>query len=196
MAQDSSRPDFWDTRFRGGVTPWDAAGVPRQLAVWIRTKNSPLKVLVPGCGSGYEVRLFAEHGHDVLAIDFSDAAIEAARRELKELSFSLRKADFFAFDSRPFDLLYERAFLCALPRQLWSAWARRAGELVRPGGELAGFFYLDDNERGPPFGIAAHALRALLEGDFELSEEKPIPPEDSIPVFKGKEVWQVWRRKL
>src|SRR5919109_3794562 len=73
MAQDSSRPEFWDTRFRDGVTPWDAGGAPRQLAVWIQEKTSPLRVLIPGCGTGYEVRLFAEHGHDVLAIDFSDA---------------------------------------------------------------------------------------------------------------------------
>ena len=196
MAQDSSRPDFWDTRFRGGVTPWDAGGVPAQLSAWVASRQSPMKILVPGCGSGHEVRLFARHGHDVLAIDFSDAAIEAAGKELRELSSLLKKADFFDFDGGPFDLVYERAFLCALPRRLWPQWARRVAELVRPGGELAGFFYLDDNERGPPFGIAPHALRAALQGDFELTEEKAIPPEESIPVFRRKEVWQVWRRKL
>ena len=132
----------------------------------------------------------------MLAIDFSDAAVEAARKELKEFSSLLKKADFFDFDGGPFDLVYERAFLCALPRHLWPHWARRLTELVRPGGELAGFFYLDDNDRGPPFGIAAHALGALLGGGFELTEEKAVPPEESIPVFKGKEVWQVWKRKL
>jgi SAM-dependent methyltransferase len=196
VAQDSSRPDFWDTRFRGGVTPWDAAGVPPQLASWLQGEKSPLKILVPGCGTGYEVRLFAGHGHDVLAIDFSAAAIEAARKELKEFSSRLKKADFFAFEGGLFDLVYERAFLCALPRRLWPQWARRVAELVRPGGELAGFFYFDDNEKGPPFGVAPHALAALLQESFELNEEKPIPAEQSIAVFKGKEVWQVWRRKL
>jgi SAM-dependent methyltransferase len=196
VAQDSSRADFWDTRFRGGITPWDAAGVPPQLAAWLQGRKSPLRILVPGCGTGYEVRLFAGHGHQVLAIDFSDAAIEAARKELGELSPLVRKADFFAFDGGPFDLVYERAFLCALPRRLWPGWGRRMAELVRPGGEVAGFFYLDDNERGPPFGIAPHALGALLGEGFELSEEKTIAPADSIPVFKSKEVWQVWKRKL
>jgi SAM-dependent methyltransferase len=196
VAQDSSRPDFWDTRFRGGVTPWDAAGVPPQLASWLPGK-SPLRVLVPGCGSGYEVRLFSAHGHDVLAIDFSAAAVAAARKELGDpLARLVAQQDFFLFEAQPFDMVYERAFLCALPRRMWPQWARRVAELLRPGGQLAGFFYLDDNERGPPFGAAPHALRALLEDQFELSEEKAIPPEQSIPVFKGKEVWQVWRRKL
>ena len=195
MAQDSSQPDFWDTRFRGGVTPWDAGDSPALLKQWL-AERAPCRVLIPGCGTGYEARLFAQHRHQVLAIDFSDAAIEAARSELGELSSLVRKADFFAFDGGPFDLMYERAFLCALPRRLWTDWARRVAELVRPGGELAGFFYFDDNLKGPPFGVAPHALRGMLQNEFDLTEEKPIPPEQSIPVFKGKEVWQVWRRKI
>jgi SAM-dependent methyltransferase len=197
VAQDSSRADFWDTRFRGGITPWDAAGAPPRLAAWLQGRGSPFRVLIPGCGTGYEVRLFAGHGHEVLAIDFSAAAVEAAGKELGEpLARLVAQQDFFLFQAQPFDLVYERAFLCALPRRMWPQWARRVTELVRPGGELAGFFYIDDNERGPPFGVAPHALRALLEEGFELTEEKAIPPEESIPVFKGKEVWQVWRRKL
>jgi len=155
-----------------------------------------MKILVPGCGSGYEVRLFAGHGHEVLAIDFSAAAVEAAKKELGELGRLVAQQDFFRFEAKPFDLIYERAFLCALPRRLWPQWASRVAELVRPGGELAGFFFFDDNEKGPPFGIAPHALKALLEGNFDLTEEKAIPPEQSIPVFQRKEVWQVWRRKL
>jgi len=196
MAQDSSRPDFWDTRFQSGVTPWDAGGVPRQLSLWLEKRHARLKVLIPGCGTGYEARLFAEHGHEVLAIDFSDAAIEAATRELKEFSACLRKADFFTFETEPFDLLYERAFLCALPRRTWSDWGRRVVELVRPGGELAGFFYIDDNQRGPPFGISIPGLKDLLEGAFDLVEETPISAEQSLPVFKDKERWQVWKRHI
>jgi SAM-dependent methyltransferase len=195
MAQDSSRPEFWDNRFRDGVTPWDAGGVPPQLAVWVE-KKSPLRVLVPGCGTGYEVRLFAERGHDVLAIDFSAAAVEAAQRELGSLSRLVRKADFFRLQERPFDLVYERAFLCALPRALWDDWGRRVAELLRPGGELAGFFYIDDNERGPPFGILRQRLKELLGEAFELTEDQAVPVAQSLPVFKGKEIWQVWKRRL
>lgn len=196
MAQDSSKPGFWDDRFRGGVTPWDAGGVPTALAAWLAAHPHPLRVLIPGCGSGYEVRSFHEHGHEVVAIDFSDAAIEAAQRALGALPPLVRKADFFAFEGdRPrFDLVYERAFLCALPRRLWSAWAERVSDLVRPAGGLAGFFYIDDNERGPPFGIAPAALAELLEPAFALEEDLAVPRTESLPVFQGKERWMVWRR--
>ena len=195
MAQDSSLPEFWDTRYAGGVTPWDAAGVPPHLETWLAGKP-PLRVLVPGCGSGYEVRAFAAAGHEVLAIDFSDAALAAARRALGPLAARVEKADFFAFAGGPFDLVYERAFLCALPRSAWPRWSERVAQLVRPGGALAGFFYLDDNERGPPFGTSQERLARLLSASFDLEEEVPIPEGDSIPVFKGKEVWQSWRRRL
>jgi len=194
VAQDSSRPAFWDTRYRDGVTPWDAAGVPPSLAAFL-PRIPVSRVLIPGCGSGYEVRAFAERGHEVLAIEFSDAAIDAAQRALGPLADRVRKADFFAFDAAPFDLVYERAFLCALPRRLWPQWARRVAELLRPGGALAGFFYLDDNPRGPPFGTSRTELEALLCG-FELKEDRPVPQGESIPVFKGKEVWQVRTRPL
>jgi SAM-dependent methyltransferase len=194
MAQDSSRPDFWDTRYREGVTPWDARGVPIQLQEWLKGR-SPFRVLVPGCGTGYEVRAFAQRGHDVTAIEFSDAAIAAARKELGALGDRVRQADFFAFEAAAFDLVYERAFLCALPRRVWPLWARRVAELVRAGGELAGFFFFDDNERGPPFGISEAALRELLLPGFELTQDFHIAPGESIPVFKGKERWQVWRRR-
>jgi trans-aconitate methyltransferase len=151
---------------------------------------------VPGCGSGYEVRLFAERGDDVLGIDFSDAAIEAARRGLGKFADRVRKADFFSLAEKPFDLVYERTFLCALPRPLWPQWGRHLPALVRPGGLLAGFFFFDDNERGPPFGVSERALHDLLDPNFALRRDAPVPAEQSVAVLAGKERWQVWERRL
>lgn len=197
MTQDSTRPEFWDARYHGGTTPWDAGGAPPLLARWLVQNAAPARVLVPGCGSGHEVRLFASRGSDVLAIDFSEAACAAARALLGSYSQLVQCCDFFSFegDERPFDLVYERAFLCALPRRAWAEWGRRIATLVRPGGRLAGFFYFDDNVTGPPFGIAPQALAALLEPSFAREEDEPVPPTQSIPTFRGKERWQAWRRR-
>ena len=175
MASDSSRQEFWDTRYRDGATPWDAGRVPPKLARWLQGQAPGRRVLVPGCGSGYEV----------LAIDFSDAAIEAARRTLGELAGRVRKADFFTLDAPPFDLVCER-----------SRWARRIAELVRGGAVLAGFFYFAEGERGPPFGITARELHALLDPAFALLEDEAVPAVQSVPVLAGKERWQVWKRRL
>ena len=195
MPSDSSAPGFWDTRFRDGVTPWDAGEFPARLQKYLMGKTAG-RVLIPGCGTGYEVRLFAERGWEVLAIDFSEAALEAARRELGHLANRVRQADFFRLQEGQFDLVYERAFLCALPRPRWPDWGKRMAELVRSGGALAGFFYLDDNQRGPPFGTTRDGLKALRGEAFELVAEETILPAESLAVFKGKEIWQVWKRRL
>lgn len=195
MAQDSSKPDFWDVRIRQNVTPWDAGRVPQELRRFLSRHPARGRVLVPGCGTGYEVRELDRAGFQVTAIDFSEAAIEAARRELGEVAHLARLADFFGFegDTPPFDAVYERAFMCALPRRVWGEWARRTARLLRPGGLLFGFFFFDSNLRGPPFGADPAGLDELLRADFECIEDEAVT--DSLPIFAGKERWQVWKRR-
>lgn len=194
MAQDSSKPDFWETRYLDHVTPWDAGKVPLSLRRYVPKIPPGARILIPGCGSGYEARYLAENGFDVLAIDFSPAAVELAKKNLGRFSDIVSIADFFDFDyGRPFDIVYERAFLCALPPRIWPQYPPQVAELLRPGGELAGFFFLKETEKGPPFGTSPEALHALLDPYFELTEDKPVT--DSLAVFQGAERWQVWRRR-
>ena len=191
---DPAGAEFWDARYREAFMPWDAGGVPAALQRFLAGEPAARRVLLPGCGAAYEARAFAERGHDVLAIDFSTLALERARALLGDWSRVLRHADFFADDlGAPFDIVYERAFLCALPRPHWARWAARVAEIVRPGGRVAGFFFRSDDDRGPPFGLKAGEIEALLAPAFDRVADAPV--EDSIPVFAGRERWQEWRRR-
>jgi SAM-dependent methyltransferase len=191
---DPGGPGFWDARYREAFMPWDAGGVPRALTRFLDGEPSRLHVLIPGGGSAYEARDFAARGHDVLAIDFSTLALDRARTLLGESSRVLRQADFFADDlGAPFDLVYERAFLCALPRALWPRWSARVAELVHSGARLIGFFFFGEGDRGPPFGLKEGEVEALLASAFERIADDAV--EDSLPVFAGRERWQVWRRR-
>ena len=192
--RDPADPDFWGLRYRAGFAPWDAGKVPERLQDFADAGPRG-RVLVPGCGSAWDVRCFAEAGWEVLGIDFSEDALDAARAVLGPHHSKVRRADFFApIAQAPFDVVYERAFLCALPRHLWAPWAARVGELLAPGGWLAGFFFFDQAERGPPFALRSAAeLEALLAPAFERIEDVPVA--DSIDVFAGKERWQVWQRR-
>jgi SAM-dependent methyltransferase len=191
--RDPADASFWDLRYEARFAPWDAGRVPAQLAALV-ARERPAAALVPGCGSAYEVRALAEAGWRVLGIDFSAEALAAARAVLGPWAGSLRQADFFApLPEAPFDLVYERAFLCALPRRMWAHWALRMAEVVRPGGLLAGYFYFDEGERGPPFPLHSQAeLDGLLATAFTREEDQPA--SDSIDVFAGRERWQAWRR--
>ncbi len=191
--EDAARPEFWEKRFRENFTPWDAGRVPKALEKFLRTEPRGQRALIPGCGSGYEVRAFAEAGFETLAIDFAPAAVERARRTLGPLAHLVRLADFFEFDlTRPFDLVYERAFLCSLPRPLRPRYVQRVIELLGPQGRVAGFFFFEDGERGPPFGLRDGELETLLGGYFDRTVNASV--SDSIPIFAGKERWQLWAR--
>ena len=192
--QRPEHPDFWCKRFGEGTTPWDAGKVPAAFADFITRQPAPLNTLIPGCGSAWEATYLAEQGWPVTALDFSPVAVENARVVLGGAAVELICDDFFTFTpSAPCALIYERAFLCALPRKLWADWGKRIAELLPPGGLLAGYFFLCEQPKGPPFGILPDELDALLAANFERIEDAPV--EDSIAVFAGRERWQVWRRR-
>ncbi|MBZ2205801.1 methyltransferase [Massilia soli] len=192
-SRDPRTPAFWDERFERAFTPWDRGGVPEQLGAFVE-RAQPGAVLIPGCGAAYELVYFSGAGWDATAIDFSPAAVERARAITGQWSARVVEADFFAYQpAARLDMIYERAFLCALPRAMWPDVARRWAQLLPPGAVLAGFFFFDDAPKGPPFGISRDDLDGLLRGDFECVEDAEVA--DSIPVFAGKERWMVWRRK-
>jgi len=192
---DSSHPDFWDARYRAGRMPWDAQGVPSSLIDFLRRQPKPGRALIPGCGFAYEVRSLHEAGWDVTAIDFSPAAVSRASLLLEELSGRVRIADFFR-DELPgdFDLIYERTFLCSLPLSLWPDYAERTATLLRPGGVLAGIFFYGDDPEPPPHPLTPATAERLLGHHFRLIEDRPIPADQTLPVYGGAERWQVWQR--
>ena len=192
--RDPLSPAFWDERFDKQFTPWDQGGVPARLASFVTGSPAPLRCLIPGCGSAYELAFMLDHGWDATAIDFAPGAVAAARAVLGQRGEKVEQADFFAWQpAAALDLIYERAFLCAMPRAMWPQVAARWTQLLAPGAMLAGYFFFDDNAKGPPFGIAREQLFALLAPHFDCLADESV--DDSIPVFAGKERWMAWRRK-
>ena len=191
----STTPVFWDQRYTTGKTPWDQRGVPGNIRDFLQRTPVSGRALVPGCGSGYEIRTLHERGWPVLGLDFSPAAVARAQQELGPLGHLVRVADFFApaDELAGFSLVYERTFLCALPPELHAPYARRMAELIAPGGVLCGFFFHGPEDEPPPHPLSREQIAALLSGDFELIEDLPVA--DSLPLYAGKERWQVWRRR-
>lgn len=193
----SSQPDFWEPRYRAGQTPWDFGDVPAALKKYLAAHPRGGSVLVPGCGSGHEIAAFASAGYEVTAIDFAPAAVELARRHVgPALADRVLLDDFFTCDfaAAPFDSIYERTFLCALPPDQRPAYARRIAQLLKPGGALIGFFYFGKTppDDGPPFGLAWGEADELFSRHFLIGNDQPVT--DSLPIFAGKERWQERRR--
>ena len=203
-----SQPDFWNSRYEAGQTPWEFPGVPADLQRFLKQKprgSGPTtgpaasrgRVLIPGCGTGREIVAFAEAGFEVTAIDFAAKAVEAAKKNAGPVhAKSILPADFFVHDfpAGSFDYIYERGFLCSLTPDRREAYRNRASVLLKPGGCLVGYFYyqIPVLENGPPFGFAWGTADELFGRHFILT--KDVPVTDSLPVFAGRERWQEQRR--
>ncbi|MFZ6849104.1 methyltransferase domain-containing protein [Undibacterium sp. RuRC25W] len=197
ILRDPTQANFWDERFEKKFMPWDKGGVPQKFSDFVQAQHHVLHCLIPGCGNGYEVASLAQAGWHVTAIDFSPAAVQHAQQTLGPWAKHVVQADFFSYEPTcPLDVIYERAFFCALPPELRQSIIDRWAYLLPTNALLAGYFFFDDSEnaskKGPPFSIHSQLWREMMSVHFEQIEDSPVL--DSIPVFSGKERWQVWRR--
>ena len=192
-SSDSNQPDFWTVRYAAGKTPWDFGGVPSALKSFLERSSVPGRILIPGCGSGYEVQAFHAAGYDVSAIDFSPAAVDQAKRVLGVLAERVILGDFFTrdFGRRRFDLIYERTFLCSMTPSRWPEYVNRMADLLLPGGKLIGvFLYGQRLSSGPPFLLTEPEADQLFKKRFELAQSEVTT--DSLPLFRDMERWQEW----
>ncbi|HHY0578440.1 TPA: methyltransferase domain-containing protein [Vibrio parahaemolyticus] len=187
---------FWDNLFTQGTMPWDAKTTPQELKAYLENAHhSGQSVFIPGCGAAYELSSFIQYGHDVIAMDYSQEAVKMAQSTLGKHKDKVVLGDVFNADfTHSFDLIYERAFLAALPRDQWPDYFAMVDKLLPRDGLLIGYFVIDDDYRSrfPPFCLRSGELAQHFEPTFTLIESSPVT--NSVDVFKGKEYWMVWQK--
>ena len=165
--------EFWQQRFTAGNTPWDRGEANPQLGVWIASGAlKPCRILVPGCGSGYEVAALAASGFEVTALDYAPVAIKRTRELLasRNLKAELVEADALAWrPQRAFDAIYEQTCLCALYPDQWRDYADQLHRWLVPRGRLYALFMqfarpsaAEGAIEGPPYHCDINAMRALF----------------------------------
>lgn len=199
MSESPTQREFWEKRYQANRTPWDANGTPAALQRYLAEHpGRGERVLIPGSGSGHEIGAFAQAGYAVTAIDLSGAAVAKARgRLIPGMVADVVEGDFFTFDfgREPFEVIYERTFLCALPLSLWPKIAARLTQLLNPVGRLIGFYFFGPKAEGPPFGCAPGEPDALFGDTFTRLVDVPVPASESLPLFAGAERWQERQRR-
>ncbi|MDP1580842.1 MAG: methyltransferase domain-containing protein [Candidatus Didemnitutus sp.] len=191
-----SDPQFWNDRYTAGTTPWDLGGVPPRLAQFLTEHRTGGRVLIPGCGTGYEVAVFHQAGFDVTALDFAPAAVARARANLgPDLGTRVLLGDFFQhpFAPQSFDFVYERTFFCAIPPSLRAAYVQRMIELLRPAGVLVGLFYHGDERDGPPYQLNESDHATFFPPHFALTLDEAVA--QPFPLFGANERWREYRRR-
>jgi SAM-dependent methyltransferase len=177
---------FWDQRFAEGNTPWDRGAVNPQLVAWLSTGAlKPCRILVPGCGSGFEVAALAQAGFDVTGLDYAPEAIALTRKQLDAASLkaTVIEADALAWQpDKPFDAIYEQTCLCALYPDHWRAYADQLHRWLAPSGRLFALFVqvprtgaAEGKIEGPPYHCDINAMRALFPAPLWSWSKPPYP---------------------
>src|SRR4051794_27128009 len=87
---------YWQGRYDNGKTGWDRGSASEPFLTLHREGTlSSGRMIVPGCGNGWEVTAFAALGYDVTGIDFAVAPIAAiqARAAAEGVTVTVRQAD-------------------------------------------------------------------------------------------------------
>lgn len=178
--------EFWEQRFAAGDTPWDRGASSPQLAAWISSGSlKPCRILVPGCGSGYEVADLALAGFEVTGLDYASEAIARTHQKLKDaqVDATLVQADALTWKpDRAFDAVYEQTCLCALYPDHWCKYADQLHRWLAPGGRLCALFLqwlrpgaAEGAIQGPPYHCDINAMRALFPQSRWTWPKPPYP---------------------
>lgn len=161
---------FWQTRYETGQTGWDAGAVTTPLKTYFdQLTDHGLRILIPGCGRGYEAEYLFRNGfNQVTVVDIARAPLDLLAQRVPGFpAAQLVHGDFF-HHSGTYDLIIEQTFFCALEPEQREAWTKKMHELLAPGGKVVGLLFECSFEGGPPFGGQREEYRALFEPLFRL----------------------------
>jgi len=174
----------WEERYQAGSMGWDRGRVSENLDYWIDNELlKPCRILIPGCGNGYEVTTLANLEFDVVAIDFAPTPIDNLQNRLDEsnLTANLVLDDFFKWHpEEKFDAIFEQTSLCALPPEKWQAYEAMLSQWLKPQGKLFAQFMQTGKSGGPPFHCGINNMgelfpeqRWLWSNEYTSLEKEP-----------------------
>ena len=191
---------YWQDRYETGRDGWDAREATPPLRAYfdqLDVAQQP-RILIPGAGRAYEAEYLHRLGfRQVFVVDLAPEALRALAARVPDFPAEhLLLADFFALpNARPYDLIVEQTFFCALNPALRPAYARQCAALLRPGGTLMGVLF--DTDFGPvqepPFGGTAAEYRGYFAPDFHFRHFAAAT--NSLRPRQGRELFICLKKK-
>lgn len=187
----------WEARYQTGDMPWEKGEASPGLVDFIdaNPKLPRGTVLVPGCGTGHDVRVWAKAGFTATGCDLAPSAIRLCRERTAAAGL---KAEFFQGNflhdepTQRFDWIFEHTLFCAINPADRENYATAIRRWLKPGGSYLAVNYLIPDTDGPPFGTTREELVQRFSPHFELFKEW-VPR--SYPNRTGLELMLWWRER-
>ncbi len=186
---------FWQQRWREQRIGFHVPAVNEALVRWWPTLGlAPgSRVLVPLCGKSLDLWWLRDAGHEVVGVELSDLACEQVFTERGAVphvalrgphvsrtvpGLTVLKGDFFALKpAEPFDAVWDRAALIALPPDLRLRYVARMAKLLSPSarGLLVTLEYDQTQRQGPPWAVMPDEVRSGYGRHFAVDELTRAP---------------------
>jgi SAM-dependent methyltransferase len=187
----------WEARYQSHDMPWEKGEASPGLLDFLAARSQLKRgsVLVPGCGTGHDARVWAAADFTVTGYDIAPSAIALSREKTAQarLEAEFVQGDFLADPPpRPFDWIFEHTLFCAIEPQQREDYVRAALRWLKPGGEYLAVNYLIPDTDGPPYGVTRTELMDWFSPGFTLIEEW-VPR--SYPNRTGLELMLWWQKR-
>ncbi len=185
----------WEAQYQAKDTPWDKGEASPGLVDWLATQPHATRgtVLVPGCGLGHDVRVWATAGFSATGLDIAPSAVERAMAAGEDERTEFRLGDFLADEPATlFDWVFEHTCFCAIQPAHRDDYMRAVLSWLKPGGHYLAVNYFIPDTDGPPFGVDREEIWARFSPHFELLAE--WTPR-SYPNRTGLERMFLWKRR-
>ena len=186
----------WEDRYRTGDMPWEKGAPHPALIAFLKSNPVHGRVLVPGCGTGHDVRALAATADEVVGLDIAPSAITRAKAQPAVGGERYQLADLFALPPKlrgTFDAVFEHTCFCAIDPSRRADYAAAVAGALKPGGHLLAIFYLDPGldpgESGPPFGVTRGELDKIFSPSFTVLRE--WQPTATYPGRDGRETFRL-----
>ncbi len=187
---------YWEERYQTGDMPWEKGACSPGLADWLAAHPELGRgsVLVPGCGTGHDLREWAKHGFDAHGLDIAPSARRLTME--KSAACGLRavchQGNFLTDEPfQHFDWVFEHTLFCAIQPGERDAYVAAVLRWLKPDGQYLAVNYLIPDTDGPPFGTTREEILTRFGPHFQLVEEW-VPR--SYPNRTGLERMFWWRR--
>lgn len=167
----------WLARWAQGRTGWHEPGGNAGLRSYWPEFEHPGSVLVPLCGKTPDLLWLASRGHDVIGVELSRIAVEGffndhgleyereteawpTRYSANAHAITIYQGDYFDFGCGPFDALYDRGAIVALPESLRPRYVAHTKDLLKADATRL-VVTLEYDQRivdGPPYSVPAHEV--------------------------------------